>query len=857
MLAFLRPTGVRTCPLHVPAATSAIVCVLLVCLGSHATAQLPAARLFTVFPPGAQQGTTVEVTIGGADLEGVHRLHFSHPGITAVQKTQTPEGAEEPVPVVNQFVVTVAADVPLGHYECRAIGTYGISNPRAFTVDQHQQVNEVEPNNQPEQAMSLEIGSVVNGRADAARDVDYYRFSAVAGQRVLIDCHAERIDSRMDATLEVLDAKGHTLEFSRDVYRRDPFVDFMVPADGQYVIKVHDFVYAGSAEHYYRLAVSTAPHVETVFPPSAQPNTVGTFTLYGRNLPGGSPTGDVTLDGKPLEQLEVEIAAPQDDSAPQRFDFATLAAPRDAALDAFRYRLHSPQGASNGINLWFAQVPVVVEQEPNDEPVASQKIDVPCEVVGRFGEAGDQDWFRFAAAKGQAYWIEVISERLGLPTDPYYIIERVVVDENGNETATTVTEQDDLTTNLGGPGFPTNSRDAGYRFVAPEEGTYRIGVRDLYYENRGNPRMVYRLVIRAEQPDFRLVALSEYPITPAQTPNPWTALVRKGGTARITVLAFRQDGLGGEIHLDVEGLPEGVTTAGAVIGPGQTRTDLILTADEAATDWAGTIRITGRAQHGEAELVREARYAAVTWPLQGLASPARLARDFAVGVAETAPYRVACGIDRITLPQSRQLHIPLTATRRGDFDKPLNVTGAALPGNVQNEAVTLAPDQSEGILRLFVPQDAPTGTFTFYAQVTAPVPFTKNADGSDKKDVNTVEASTPVTVTITPGPLVLAPNVPGNGVIKRGGQIEVPVKVTRRNNFAGPVTLDLLLPSGVSGVTAEPVTLAADAEDAKLVLSASAEATEGNHAHVAIRARAGEGDDAVEVHQNIPLNVQP
>jgi hypothetical protein len=56
---------------------------------STAQAQLPQTRLYSVFPPGAKAGASVELTLaGGVDLDEVNRLLFDHPGITAVPKMQ-------------------------------------------------------------------------------------------------------------------------------------------------------------------------------------------------------------------------------------------------------------------------------------------------------------------------------------------------------------------------------------------------------------------------------------------------------------------------------------------------------------------------------------------------------------------------------------------------------------------------------------------------------------------------------------------------------------------------------------------------------------------------------------------------
>src|SRR5947207_15031357 len=108
------------------------------------------------------------------------------------------------------------------------------------------------------------------------------------------------------------------------------------------------------------------------------------------------------VDGKSLEQLEVEIELPREPTA-QKSSPQQLA---DATLDAFEYRLNTPNGVSNPVLLSFATGPVVPEQQPNDQPVQAQIISPPCECVGQFYPPGDRDWVAFEAKKGDVFWVE-------------------------------------------------------------------------------------------------------------------------------------------------------------------------------------------------------------------------------------------------------------------------------------------------------------------------------------------------------------------------------------------------------------------------------------------------------------------
>ncbi len=818
-----------------------------------AVAQLPTARLLAVFPTGARQGTTVELTItSSTDLDGVNRLWFNHPGIGAAQKTQAVEGQEQPQPVANVFIVTIAADVPPGSYEMRAEGTYGVSNPRTFVVGDRPEVVETEPNNSPTEASTVEIGSVVNGRIGAANDIDYFRFKAAQGQRIIITAWAERIDSRLDATLELYDPTGSLVQLNRDWDAHDPLLDYTVPTEGEYVVRLFDFQYAGGNEHFYRLWITDGPYVDCIFPPVAMPGTKQSFTVYGRNLPGGVATDWMTTGG-PLETSTVELDLPAATDNP-RLSWASPVRPSEALLDGMTYRLPSDKGTANPARIAWATAPIVLEQEPNSSTETAQAIEVPCELAGQFQQTGDVDYYTFTATKGTVYWIEMVSQRLGLPTDPILIVERVVVDDKGNASAKETKEIDDNGTNIGAAHFNSTSRDPVFRLQAPEDGTYRIAVRDLYRASQGSPRLTYGISIRPETPDFRLVALPEYPLDSRKTPNTWTPFLRRGGSVRFDCMLFRRDGFAGNVTVTAQGLPPGVTCAASILGPGQTATRLILVAAEDAEPWSGEIKIIGTARIADADVVREARGATVVWG--GAPAVVRTARQVVLSVGGMAPLGMTAQLDRVELTQSSQLNIPLQFARREGFTAKFTVTGDQLPAKVANEVVNVADNQTEATVHLFVEADAPLGTYTLFVQGTAQVPSPRKDKEGKPLMVNVVEASTPVTVTITAGPVTLEPKVPAAGAIKRGAEIKIPVTVKRRNDFKGPVTLSLKYPDSLAGIEAPEVTVAADQTSGELVIRTTGEATVGNHAHVAIRARAKFHDKDVEVHQRIPLNVQ-
>jgi len=116
-------------------------------------AQLPVARLSTLFPPGGKTGSTFDAALTGADLDEVHQLYFLHTNITARQKVDETTGEPEP----NKFIVTIGTDVPTGVYEARAVGRFGVSNPRSFVVGDLPEITSPTTNHSAQSAVEVAL----------------------------------------------------------------------------------------------------------------------------------------------------------------------------------------------------------------------------------------------------------------------------------------------------------------------------------------------------------------------------------------------------------------------------------------------------------------------------------------------------------------------------------------------------------------------------------------------------------------------------------------------------------------------------------------------------------------------------
>jgi hypothetical protein len=706
--------------------------------------ELPNPRLLEVHPKGGQKGTQVNLSLSGQDLDEATQMIFSHPGITAVPKMNPPRQFDkEPQVIPNQFTVTIAADVPPGFYEARVAGRFGVSSPRAFEVSDLPQLPEAPNNHTPATAMPIPFDTIIDGMADS-ENFDLFQFTAKAGQRLIILGTTRRIDSRINAVVEVLNAAGEQLGFSRETYRREPMIDFTAPADGDYRIKVADATYRGGGEVYYRLTVSTRPYIDFIWPPAGMPSTTGKYKLFGHNLPGGSPVPNIPREDAGLEQVDVDIALPAQAQNLGTTPFSTLREANEVDVQGFVYRFPAPQGPSNPAFISLASAPIVVEQEPNEDAAKPQALTLPCEVVGQFYAGRDRDYFSFQGKKGENYSIEVFSERLTLPTDPALLVEFVSKDDKGADVVRTIKEQDDIEPRFRNQPFDGQTHDPAMQFTADADGTYRILVRDLYAGSGAHPRNLYRMVVRPSQPDFQLLAtckgLVEY-AAQRDVVYPASPVLRRGGTQPIMVQIYRHDGFVDPIALTVEGLPAGVTCPPVSVAPGQSQVAIVLNAAPDAAAWRGPIKVVGTAKVKGQDLRREAFPSTTMWnkTYSNQLSEARINHDMILAVLEEAiPIRLLTEDKVWETSRAGKFTIPFKFERKNEIKGSFKVELRCLPLNMfpfpQAPTKILDPQVNEGTVEVVIPPNMEPGQYYGYFTVQARMAYERNPEAAQRAE---------------------------------------------------------------------------------------------------------------------------
>ncbi len=750
--------------------------------GQRITGHLPNPNLETVFPAGLHAGGTTTVTVTGRDLQDLQELRFSHPGISAVSAT---DDAEKPVP--GQFVVRVDETVPAGIYEARVLGKYGLSTPRAFAVGFLPEDREQEPNDAFAEAEPLALETTVNGQLAQRGDIDRFAVTLPPQQRVLFRCVAASLDSQMEPVMRLRNDAGEIVAVDLDLTHRNGLLDFTAAEGGRFVIEVHDLIHEGGATYPYRLTISTAPYIDYVFPLMGPRGRTAEFTLFGRNLPEGNPLPETLMNGHPLEQVAVEIGLPESPASlsasgsveargRQRIGYH-VTAPRDLTemvtfslpgdIPALN-RLHvgltaasaTPTSADAKTKAAAGGIPVI-EAAENETTETAQRLQLPAEVAGRFYPLGDRDWFQFEAKQGEPLEIEVISQRMGQATDPFLLVQRL--QEDG--TAEDVAQIDDQTLlgydqnrggfeNVGRFAFNSRTDDPGYRLVPPADGTYRVMLRERNHTTLSSPDFVYRLVIRPERPDVRLVATAHTPVDLG--PNfrdfyPWTPVVRRGGSERIDVQVFRWGGFQGPVRVMVEDLPAGVACQPVVIAAGQTFAPLVFRAEPDAPLAAGPLQIVAEAEIEGETIRREATPATVLWKGITLREgpQSRQMGTMPLSVIDApSPLLVSLPGQPFQTKRGETLEIPVTL-QRGSYDGAVQITNIGLPKRfVTGGPVTIPKGQSTGTVKLTVAGKAPQTTVTFCLDAKLDLPDPRAADPAKAKKQAILISSTPLTVDV-------------------------------------------------------------------------------------------------------------
>ena len=181
-----------------------------------------------------------------------------------------------------------------------------ISNCVPFAVDKLPECLEQEPNYPQGSAQPVSLPVIVNGRIDQEGDVDVFRFESCAGDKIVAEVYARRLDSPLDSVLKLTDANDHQLAANDDhedkgagltTHQADSWLSATLPANGTYYLHISDAQHKGGEAYSYRLRISPPqPDFELRVVPSsinARAGATAAVTVYALRKDGFS--NDIAL----------------------------------------------------------------------------------------------------------------------------------------------------------------------------------------------------------------------------------------------------------------------------------------------------------------------------------------------------------------------------------------------------------------------------------------------------------------------------------------------------------------------------------------------------------------------------------
>jgi hypothetical protein len=656
---------------------------------------------------------------------------------------------------------------------------------------------EVEPNESRQSAQSVPLNIVVNGRIEKEGDQDYFRFDAKRGERVVIECWAERIDSRLRAILEVLDAAGQRLAVNRGYYGTDPLIDFRVPADGTYLVKVQDLIFSGGAEHYYRLEIDTGPRVAFSTPCVVERGKATRVTLHGWNLKktagpaiaenssGVTPPAIATkAEAGTVEFDRVEVEIPASMAQPS-WPLPVRLQPAQAMLDGF---LYDYPGSHAAFVIGVTDVPVVQDLADNHSPTSAQLLTHPCEVSGQLAGADERDWYAIDARRGEVLFIEGLGQRINSPVD----LQIGVYHGSGRQELLSLNDEP---RNVGGKPFPTSHLDPAGRWVVPADGRYLLVVRNLIGGVQADLRRLYRLSLRREEPDFRLVAAP-------RNDDPAALNLQRGGRAVFDIIALRNRGLTGAIRVAAKDLPEGLDCPEVWLGPGVDRAAVVMSADRSAAAGIVDLKLEGFAESAGSRPVLGGTVVRAGTP----SGWGRITSQLPLGVAGEAAARITADgnepIDHHLYGRLKPRHAPggildiaIRVERRdGEHQAPVKLIGTGLPDQLRNQTATIPAGETKGYLSFYLPPTLETGRYSLVVRGETTIPT------ADKKTETVAIYSNPVTFDVQPAAFFVEIDPYAPTRVKRGETFQVNYNVERRNGFIGKTHTELAAPGRVTDV---------------------------------------------------------
>jgi hypothetical protein len=713
-----------------------VVSFIAICLLASSAAQAVEPTIRNINIRGLQIGGTSTITIDGEDLAPDLRLLLP---LDIVKQELKPEATDKRA----VFDVTLGDKVAPGMYNLRVTTAAGASVPVVIAADR-----------MPQLPIAAEAGTLpvaLHGAVGGSSVVET-KFTGQAGQEVVVEVEAQRLGGKLRPVLHLYDSRRLQLAWSWPTPTL--FGDTRLPADGVYIVALHDAEYAAPAPNHFRLKIGMWSYVDQVFPSAVE---------------RGKPTAIELLGNVSDGRIEL---------TPPKLGRCVPVPSADAAASGLRPAVVISDTAE------------LLEQPAGESP--QQLPPAPVAVSGRLSAAGEEDRYTLSVTPGSKLKLEVQAERLGSPMDAVLILR--------NDQGAQLARGED------GPG----TTDPVLEYTVPDKVTaIVVAVVDLH--QRGGPRCVYRLVVEsltgdAQRGDFQLITASDRIRVSSSGRTVVPVVAERRGYSGPIRLAF--DGPPSDVTVEGNEIPAGADgTLVTLATAAESITTSLITIRGESSEGA-IARLAAIEDHPLGQLqpwLSSELAVSQTAPSNFIAEWGETPSEIQLVLAGKLPLPI-----KLTRPEGEATPVRLTLVTSQNVPK---LNGKPDPNKAvrAEAAVEIAPDKNDGQLVALTPPDLAGEFYDLSLQAELLSKDKRQVLATAFTPVRRLNVVNPIGIQLAGDPKYKAEIDPKTGVtVKLTGKIE------RRAGFTGEATINLAgLPNGVK---ADAVTVKADTADYELAV---------------------------------------
>jgi hypothetical protein len=494
----------------------------------------------------------------------------------------------------------------------------------------------------------------------ASEDVDCFAVQLKKGERLSAEVEGMRLGRGVfDPRLLVTETNGTVLADVDDTWLavQDPFISFVSPHDGTYIVQLREATYGGNSDCHYLLHVGNFPRPTSVYPMGGEAGDTVALNFYS----------EATDEFGQIVKLP---ATPQE------------------KFGAFAEMDHLLAPSPNWIRISPFPNILSKDQTPDREHATIVDIEPPFALNGIISLKGEEDWFRFPAEKGVPLEMNVYARQLRSPLDS--VLE--VLDIKGRSVA--------FNDDAGGP-------DSALKFTPNETTNYFVRIRDTL--GRFGRDFTYRIEVAPAAPR---VAVKIPDVARNDTQSRQYIAVPRGNRFA-TLISAKRENFNGELHFDVAGLPSGVTMAADSLAGNVDAEPLVFEATPDAAIGGKLLDLTATGTNSNGSVIGHFRQQVdlVEGP-NNTTYFSTTVDKLCVAVVNEAPFQLHIVEPKVPLVQAGSMALQIVAERKPGFDEPIELAMVWNPPGVTSQTeATIAKGATNVIYQLNAADSAETRTW--------------------------------------------------------------------------------------------------------------------------------------------------